>query len=82
MYFKDLQVSDIRIIFVWFSIFCLPFRIVYNYGQVTKEYVIGRKAASSNTSCLEAHDGFFWFLMKEIFDSYVLWLFDKKLIPN
>ena len=39
-----------------------------------------RKVASSNTSCLEAHAGFFRLLMKGIFDPYVLWPFDKKLI--
>ena len=31
-----------------------------------------RKVASSNTSCLEAHVGFFRLLMKGIFDPYVL----------
>ena len=31
-----------------------------------------RKVASSNTSGLEAHTGFFRLLMKEIFDPYVL----------
>ena len=30
-----------------------------------------RKVASSNTSCLEAHAGFFRLLMKGIFDLYV-----------
>ena len=39
-----------------------------------------RKVASSNTSRLEAHAGFFRLVMKEIFDPYVLWPFDKKLI--
>ena len=38
------------------------------------------KVASSNTSRLEAHAGFFRLLMKGIFDPYVLWPFDKKLI--
>ena len=33
---------------------------------------IYRKVASSNTSCLEAHAGFFRLLMKRIFDSYAL----------
>ena len=32
-----------------------------------------RKVASSNTSRLEAHAGFFRLLMKGIFDPYVLW---------
>ena len=31
-----------------------------------------RKVASSNTSCLEAHVGFFRLLIKGIFDPYVL----------
>ena len=39
-----------------------------------------RKVASSNTSRLEAHAGFFRLLMKGIFDPYVLWPFDKKVI--
>ena len=39
-----------------------------------------RKVASSNTFRLEAHAGFFRLLMKGIFDPYVLWPFDKKLI--
>ena len=38
---------------------------------------IYRKVASSNTS----HAGFFRLLMMGIFDPYVLWPFDKKLIP-
>ena len=33
---------------------------------------IYRKVMSSNTSCLEAHSGFFRLLMKGIFDSYEL----------
>ena len=39
-----------------------------------------RKVASSNTSRLEAHAGFFRSIMKGILDPYVLWPFDKKLI--
>ena len=39
-----------------------------------------KKIASSNTSHLEAHAGFFRLLMKGIFVSYLLWPFDKKLI--
>ena len=39
-----------------------------------------RKVASSNTSCLEAHAGFFRLLMKGIFDPYALLPFDTKLI--
>ena len=42
-----------------------------------------RKVASSNTSRLEAHAGFFRLLiMKGIFDPYVLWPFDTKLISR
>ena len=39
-----------------------------------------RIVKSSNTSCLEAHPGIYGLLMKGIFDAYVLWPFDKKLI--
>ena len=39
-----------------------------------------RKIASSNTSRLEAHVGFFRLFMKGIFCPYVIWPFDKKLI--
>ena len=44
---------------------------VYGYlnNMITDRY---RKVASSNTSRLEAHAGFFRFLMKGIFDPYVL----------
>ena len=38
------------------------------------------KVTSSNTSLLEPHAGFFRLLMKGIFDRYVLWHFDKKVI--
>ena len=38
-----------------------------------------RNVMSSNTSCLEAHLGFFRLLMKGIIDLYVLWPFEKKL---
>ena len=41
---------------------------------------VDHKVASSNTSCLEAHAGFFRLLMKGIFDTYVQGPFDKKLI--
>ena len=41
-----------------------------------------RKVASSNTSSLEAHAGFFRWLMKRIFDPYLLSPFDKKLISS
>ena len=39
-----------------------------------------RKVASSNTSRLEAHAGFFRLLLKVIFDPYALKRFYKKLI--
>ena len=39
-----------------------------------------RKVASSNTSHLEAHEAFSILLMKGIFDPYILWPFDYKLI--
>ena len=41
-----------------------------------------RKVASSNTSHVESHAGFFRLLMKRIFDPYVLCPFDKKLISK
>ena len=47
------------------------------FCQTSSNY---RKVASSNTSCLEGHAGFFKLLMKGIFDPYVLSSFDKKLI--
>ena len=47
------------------------------YLNVSGKY---RKVARSNTSRLEAQAGFFRLLMKGIFDPYVLWPFDKKLI--
>ena len=39
-----------------------------------------RKVRSCNTSCLEAHAGFFRLLIKGIFDPYEMRPFDKKLI--
>ena len=42
--------------------------------------LVYRKFTSSNTSRLEAHAGFFRLLMKWIFNPYVPWLFDKKLL--
>ena len=44
------------------------------------DYINHRKLANSNTSYLEAHAGFSRFLMLGIFDPYVLWPFEKKLI--
>ena len=54
---------------------------LFGMGTIfSKSLVTYRKVANSNTSCLEAHVGFFRWLMKGISDPYVLWLFDKKLI--
>ena len=39
-----------------------------------------RKVASTSRSHFEVHAGIFRLLMKGIFDAYVLWSFDKKLI--
>ena len=50
------------------------------YNKTVYEKKKYRKVMSYNTSGLEAHAGFFILLMKEIFDPYVLGLFDKKLI--
>ena len=43
-------------------------------------YYNHHKIASSNTSHLEAHTGFFKLYMDGILGPYVLWPFDKKLI--
>ena len=43
-----------------------------NVKFVTKNIFLYRKIASSNTSCSEAHAGFFRLLMKGIFYPYVL----------
>ena len=43
-----------------------------NVAMVTFLTIKYRKVASSNTSRLEAHAGFFRLLMKRIFDAYVL----------
>ena len=48
---------------------------LYNYFYLTYYKIV-----SSNTSCLEAHVGFFRLLMKGIFGPNVLWPFEKKLI--
>ena len=42
--------------------------------------IIYRIVTGSNTSRLEAHLGIYRLLMKRIFDAYVLWPFDEKLI--
>ena len=54
------------------------FALVENVGGSSTDY---RKIASSNTSHLEAHVGFFRLLVQGIFGPYLLlWPFDKKLI--
>ena len=50
------------------------------YSQNSIIYFDHRKVPSFNASHLEAHAGFFRLLMKGIFDLYVVWPFDKKLI--
>ena len=51
------------------------------FGNSIKSLKINKysKVSSSNTF-REAHAGFFRLLMKENFDPYVLWPFDKKFI--
>jgi hypothetical protein len=44
------------------------------------DFVKYHKVESSNTSHLEAHAGIYRLLMKGIFNAYVLWPIDKKLI--
>ena len=48
--------------------------------EEANQILVYRKVASSTTSHFEAHAGFSRSLMKEIFDPYVLWPFDKKMI--
>ena len=48
--------------------------VIKNVYNKTKQ-----KVASSYTSRLEAHAGIYRFLMKGIFNAYVIWPFDKKL---
>ena len=55
---------------------CTPILI----WSFSKESVIYRIVASTSPSRIEAHAGLFRLLMKGIFDPYVLWPFDKKLI--
>ena len=59
-------------------IYCDLLRKAWFRSQL--ETCVYRKVGSSNTFHLEAHAGFLRLLMKEIFDPYVLWPFDKKLI--
>ena len=55
-----------------------------SWKNLTKKKLINSyiycRVASSNTIRLEAHAGFFRLLMKGIYDPYVLWHFDKKMI--
>ena len=56
------------------QVFCFffAFRINTTATLGMESLVHYRKVASSNTSCLEAHAGFFRLLMKGIFGPYVL----------
>ena len=47
-------------------------QIVMLFPQVFTSFTIYCKVANSNTSCLEAHAGFFRLLIKGILDPYVL----------
>ena len=62
------------------TILCSLSKILRSYNLFNHSWY--RKIASSNTSHLEAHASFFRLLMKGIFDPYVLWPFDKKLISK
>ena len=61
-----------------FKHLCAGFWSTLGFGVLTKTFAY-HKVASSNTSRLEAHAGFFRLLMKGIFGPYVLWPFDKKV---
>ena len=50
------------------------------YVRLAWWVLLYRIVASTSPSRIEAHAGFFRSLMKGIFDPYVLWPFDKKLI--
>ena len=69
-----------------FSSVSLKIRRAANFFQLHQKFCLFlrcftcRKIISSNTSRLEAHAGLFRLLMKGIFEPYVLWLFEKKLI--
>ena len=52
--------------------------LLSNIQYIRNSYIVNRKIASSNTSRLEAHVGFFRLLMKGIFGPYVLKPFDKS----
>ena len=59
-----------------------PFKFVSLNLTLAAKYIffVYREVASSNMSRLEAHASFFRLLINWIFDPYVLWRFDKKLI--
>ena len=79
-------------IILYLDIVCwlLTFHDLKSPQDKSKECFVGsiflanmyRKVTSSNTSRLGAHAGFFRFLMKGIFNPYVLWPYDKKLISE
>ena len=58
----------------------LLFAFQFHLCSALKSIAYYRKVASSNTSRLKAHAGFFKLLMEGIFDTCVLWPFDIKLI--
>ena len=60
-----------------FDFFQFQVRSNRRFDEMNKKWTL---AYCNNTSRLEAHAGFFRLLMKGIFDPYVLWPFDKKLI--
>ena len=53
-------------------------KCVVSRSYFVKSKVKDCKVASSNTSCLKAHAGFFRLLMKGIFDTYVLFYFSTR----
>ena len=64
----------------WRSRWAILFYCHKNQTGKHPEFFSYRIVASSSPSRIEAHAGLFRLLMKEIFDPYVLWTFDKKLI--
>ena len=64
----------------WETIGGAPSRAKNGGREKSTFTAIYRKVASSSPSRIEAHAGLFRLLMKGIFDPYVLWPFDKKLI--
>ena len=55
-------------------------KLFLGWFRIFQQQIAYHKVSSSNMSRLEAHADFFRLLMKGIFDPYVLWPFDKKLI--